>query len=413
MRVLAPVATLLLSAAILLSGQGLQATLLPVRASIESFPTLAIGGMAATYFLGFTIGCLKGGDLVRRVGHIRVYLAMSALASAAPLLHGLFIDPVAWAVLRFISGFCLSGLYMVIESWLNEAADNSNRGMIFSAYTMITLTMMASGQMMTLLYEPTGLQLFVITSVLFSIGAVPVALSMSPSPAQPARTDIDLPRLFATSPSGTAGCFVAGLANGSFWGLAPVFAGAVSDAVSLAAWFMAAVVIGGAMTQWPLGLASDRLGRRRVLIAVTLLAAAGGVVLATTMLHLDFGWAILLAAVWGGFAFPVYSIAVAYANDYADPAEYVSMSAGLLLVYGLGAIAGPFIASALITLHDASGLYWFAAVAHLSLVAFMVYRYLKEGNQAEEPIAFGDALSAAHTKSQVYEEELGDQDAPP
>jgi MFS family permease len=181
----------------------------------------------------------------------------------------------------------------------------------------------------------------------------------------------------------------------------------------MAAWFMAAVVVGGAATQWPLGLASDRFGRRKVLIGVTLLAAAGGIALATAMLRLDFGGAILLAALWGGFAFPVYSISVAYANDYAEPAEYVSMSAGLLLVYGLGAIAGPFIASALITLHDASGLYWFAAFAHLLLVVFMTYRYFKEGNQADAPIAFGDALSAAHTQSQVYEEELGDQDASP
>ena len=271
MRVLAPVATLLLSAAILLAGQGLQATLLPVRASLESFSTFAIGGMGAAYFFGFTVGCLKGGELVRRVGHIRVFLAMSAMASAAPLLHGLVVEPLAWGVLRFVTGFCLSALYMVIESWLNESSDNTNRGLIFSTYTMITLTMMASGQMMTLLYEPTGLQLFIIASVLFSIGAVPVALSVAPSPSQPARTDIDLRQLFSVSPSGTIGCFVAGLANGSFWGLAPIFAGVIGDAVTMAAWFMAAVVIGGAITQWPLGLLSDRVGRRKVLVAVTIL----------------------------------------------------------------------------------------------------------------------------------------------
>lgn len=411
MRVLAPVATLLFSAAILLTGQGLQATLLPVRAALESFSTLAIGGMGAAYFFGFTMGCLKGGDLVRRVGHIRVFLAMSAMASAAPLIHGLVVDPLAWGVLRFITGFCLSSLYMVIESWLNESSDNTNRGAIFSAYTMITLTMMATGQMMTLLYEPSGLQLFVFTSVLFSIGAVPIALSVAPSPAQPAKTDIDLPRLFAVSPSGAAGCLVAGLANGSFWSLAPIYAGAVGDAVSMAALFMAAVVIGGAATQWPLGLLSDRLGRRKILVSVAFLAAVSGLALAILMPKLGVTGALLLAATWGGLAFPVYSISVAYANDYADPNEYVRVSAGLLLVYGLGAIAGPFIASGLITLTNAGALFGFGAVMHLLLIAFMTYRYLKEGNQAEEPIAFADALSAAQTTSQVYEEELSEQSA--
>ena len=408
MRALAPVATLLLSAAILLAGQGLQATLLPVRASLESFSTVAIGSMGAAYFLGFTLGCLKGGELVRRVGHIRVFLAMSAIASAAPLVHGLLVNPVIWDVLRFVTGFCLASLYMVIESWLNESSDNSNRGLIFSMYTMITLTMMAAGQMMTLLSEPTGLQLFIIASVLFSVGAVPVALSVAPSPAQPARTDIDLRELFAVSPSGAVGCFVAGLANGSFWGLAPVFAGVVGDAVSMAAWFMAAVVIGGAVTQWPLGLLSDRFGRRKLLVVVTLLAGAAGVALAAGMLQLDVRGTILLAAAWGGFALPVYSISVAYANDYADPSDYVRMSAGLLLVYGLGAIAGPFLASALMTWYNASGLFWFTAATHVLLVLFIGYRFFKEGNQAEEPIAFGDALAAAQTASQVYEEELSD-----
>jgi MFS family permease len=397
-----------LSAAILLAGQGLQATLLPVRASLESFSTIAIGSMGAAYFFGFTLGCIKGGELVRRVGHIRVFLAMSAIASAAPLLHGLIVSPLAWNLLRFVTGFCLASLYMVIESWLNESSNNTNRGLIFSMYTMITLTMMAAGQMMTLLAEPTGLQLFIIASVLFSVGAVPVALSVAPAPAQPARTDINLRELLAVSPSGAMGCFVAGLATGSFWGLAPVFAGVIGDAASMAAWFMAAVVIGGAVTQWPLGLLSDRFGRRKLLVVVALLAGLAGIALAAGMAQLGVAGTIFLAAAWGGFALPVYSISIAYANDYADPSEYVRMSAGLLLVYGLGAIAGPFIASALMTWHDPSSLFWFTATTHAILIAFITFRFIKEGNQADEPIAFGDALAAAQTASQVYEEELGD-----
>ncbi len=406
LRALSPVAALLFSAAILLAGQGLQFTLLPVRASLEDFSTVAIGTMGAAYFLGFTVGCLKGGELLRRVGHIRVFLAMSAVASAAPLLHGLVVQPLVWGVLRFLTGFCLAALYIVIESWLNERSTNANRGVIFSTYAMITLTMMAAGQMLNLLYDPTGLQLFVIASILFSIGAVPIALSLSPSPAQPASTKTDIPRLFHVSPSGTVGCFAVGLANGAFWGLAPVYAAAVGNTISLAAWFMAAAIIGGAILQWPLGLLSDVLGRRKVLVATCILGSLAGVALA--LLAPSFGvlTIIVLGGVWGAFAFPLYSIVVAYANDYADQDEYVKVSAGLLLVYGIGAIIGPFVASALITLRGADGLFLFTAVIHVLLIGFVTYRFIKEGSQADEPIAFGDALSSAQTASQVYEEEL-------
>lgn len=406
LRTLSPVAALLFSAAILLAGQGLQFTLLPVRASLEDFSTVAIGTMGAAYFLGFTVGCLKGGELLRRVGHIRVFLAMSAVASAAPLLHGLVVQPLVWGVLRFLTGFCLAALYIVIESWLNERSTNANRGVIFSTYAMITLTMMAAGQMLNLLYDPTGLQLFVIASILFSIGAVPIALSLSPSPAQPASTKTDIPRLFHVSPSGTVGCFAVGLANGAFWGLAPVYAAAVGNTISLAAWFMAAAIIGGAILQWPLGLLSDVLGRRKVLVATCILGSLAGVALALLAPNFGVLTIIVLGGVWGAFAFPLYSIVVAYANDYADQDEYVKVSAGLLLVYGIGAIIGPFVASALITLRGADGLFLFTAVIHVLLIGFVTYRFIKEGSQADEPIAFGDALSSAQTASQVYEEEL-------
>ncbi|MDG2376716.1 MAG: MFS transporter [Woeseiaceae bacterium] len=179
---LAPVAALLIGVAILLTGQGLLGTLLPVRAGLESFSTLAIGIMGGTYFLGFTLGCVKGGELVKNVGHVRVFAAITALASATPLAHGLLINPWAWSVFRTMTGFCVAVLFVVIESWLNDRATNDNRGIVFSTYVMITLSMMAVGQMMTLLYYPGDLQVFTVASVLVSLAAIPVVLSKSPSP---------------------------------------------------------------------------------------------------------------------------------------------------------------------------------------------------------------------------------------
>lgn len=403
---LAPVAALLISVSILLTGQGLQGTLLPVRASLEQFSTVSIGVMGAAYFLGFTIGCLNGGELVRRVGHVRVFLAMSALASAAPLLHGLVIQSLVWGALRMLTGFCFAVLYIVIESWLNERSSNENRGIVFSTYAMITLTVMAAGQMMTLLYDPFGLQLFVVASVLVSIGAVPVALSTSPIPEQPQTVAIDIKRLFQISPSGAIGCLVAGLTNGAFWGLAAVFATSLGDDISLAAWFMTAAVIGGAVGQWPLGMLSDVIGRRKVLIGVSLAGASVGLALFLLAPMLKFLTANLLGVFWGALAFPLYTIAVAYSNDFADPGEYVTVSSGLLLMYGIGATIGPFLASTLMTWQDAGGLFLFTSFTHATLVAYVAIRFVRRRNHAEQQIAFGDALSAAQTASQVYEEEI-------
>jgi len=179
---LAPVAALLVGVSILLTGQGLQGTLLPVRAAIEQFSTLSIGIIGAAYFLGFTLGCLKCGELVQRVGHVRVFAAMTALASATPLVHGLVLTPWVWGMLRFLSGFCFAILYVVIESWLNDRSSNENRGIVFSTYVMITLTVLAAGQMMTLLYNPIDMHLFAIASVLVSIAAISCTCnSLSPA----------------------------------------------------------------------------------------------------------------------------------------------------------------------------------------------------------------------------------------
>ena len=405
-RALAPVATLLLSAAILLAGQGLQGTLLPVRAGLEDFSTLQIGSMGAFYFLGFTLGCLRGGDLVQRVGHIRVFLAMGALASAAPLLHGLIVQPAVWNALRFVTGFCLAALYVVIESWLNEKATNENRGIIFSTYAMITLTVMAGGQLMTLLYDPIGWQLLVITSILFSIGAVPIALSTSPTPTRPRSTRVDIPRLLHVSPTGTFGCFAAGLANGAFWSLTPVFASTVGDAARMAALLMAAAVVGGALSQWPLGLLSDAVSRRKVLAGTALAGAVIGVALSMTAGEASGTLSLGLISAWGAMAFPLYTVAVAYANDYADPTEFVKVSAGLLFVYGVGAIAGPFIASLFMNWQGNAALFLFTCIVHVLLIIFVVIRFLLERNEADQPVHFGDALSAAQTASQVFEERM-------
>ncbi len=409
-QALAPVAALLIGVSILLTGQGLQGTLIPMRASLEGFSTISIGAMGAAYFFGFTLGCIKGGELVGRVGHVRVFAAMTALASASPLLHGLIVNDWTWSLLRMLTGFCFAILYVVIESWLNEQATNENRGTIFATYVMITLSVLAAGQMMVLLYDPVQMQLFAIASVLVSLAAIPVALSTSATPALPQQVSVDLPKLVRISPAGTLGCLLTGLANGAFWALAPVFTAAVSGNPSLAAWFMTSAVVGGAILQWPIGYLSDRIGRRETILLTTLIGAVTGVVIVVFAEGAGFIGINLLGAAWGAVAFPLYALSVAHANDYADPSDYVTVSSGLLLTYGVGAIIGPFIASAVMSMTSPVNLYLFTAASHLLYILFVVYRVTRRRSVPDEHHSdFGHAMAAAHTASRVFEEEVQQQ----
>lgn len=407
-RNLSAVTALLIGVAILLTGQGLQGTLLPVRAGLEGFSTLSIGLMGGAYFLGFTLGCLRGSNLVRRVGHIRVFAAMTAAASAAPLLHGLWLETWLWWLLRFVTGYCFAVLYVVIESWLNEKSTNETRGVVFSAYTLITLTVLAGGQQMLLLYDPRQMALFAIASALVSIAALPVVLSIAPTPGHSeSKVSVDLRRLFSISPAGALGCLASGLANGAFWALAPVFVLAYSAEVSLAAWFMTAAVLGGAAGQWPLGLWSDRVDRRWIIALAALVGGLVGMLIWRSYEEASVLNLMLMSAAWGAVAFPMYAISVAHANDFADPDEYVVISSGLLLMYGLGAIAGPFLAPLVMKFFGPGGLYLFGAVVHLLLLVYIVIRIGRRAPAPEEEhLPFADSLASTQTASQVYEEEL-------
>lgn len=405
-RTLTPVATLLLGVAILLTGQGLQLTLLPVRATLEAFSTLSIGLMGGAYFLGFTLGCLRGIRLVRKLGHVRVFAAMAAVASAAPLLHALWLDIWVWWVLRLTSGYCFAVLYVVIESWLNEQSSNENRGTVFSAYVFISMTVMAVGQQMLLLYDPREMALFAMASVLVSLAALPVVLSTSATPRHTDAVRLDLRRLLQISRTGMVACLASGMANGAFWALAPVFTAGVSDKVTLAAGFMTGAVIGGAAGQWPLGYWSDRVDRRIVIAAVALCAAVVGAVMWLLYETLSMPAMIALSGAWGALAFPLYSIAVAHANDYAQKGEYVMVSAGLLLMYGLGAIIGPFLAAAAMTLVSASVLYLYTAIIHLLVFGYVLVRVQRRvPAPLTEHVPFSEALTSVQTASQIYEEE--------
>ena len=395
------VAALLLSVALLLMGNGLQGMLLPVRGSLEAFTNIQIGILGSAYYLGFTFGCLAGPSLIARAGHIRAYLALISIASTVALLHVLIVDPIVWWVFRGVTGFCLAVLYIVIESWLNERSTNETRGAIFAIYTIINLTVITIGQIMFTLHDPNAFPLFALVSILISLAAVPVAMTRAQSPAPIPFIVPNLTRLYSASPVGFVGCLAAGLVNGSIWALGPVFAINSGFETRGAALFMSAFVLGGAAGQWPIGRSSDAIDRRLVLLSVAILAT----VVSLLLNHLPSeskGYVLATAFCLGFFAFPLYSVAVAHTNDKAAPNTYVETSSGLLLVFGLGATTGPFLA-ALSDEHVArQSLFLFTAVIYFLSACFVLSRILQKAPTSDaEKGEFLDALVASKTLAPI------------
>lgn len=397
MRVLLPVAALLFSVSLLLMGNGLQGVLLPVRAVAQDYSAFAIGIMGSSYFVGFAGGCLLGPYMMQRVGHIRTFAALVAIASALPLIHGMFPTVVVWWLARAATGFCFAGLYMAIESWLNERATNENRGTVFSVYTVINLTVITLGQMLIIVESTSNLFLFALASVLISVSAVPVALTTAAAPSAPEIVRLRIAHLYRISPVGVFGCFGIGLANGAFWSLAPLFAQQGDNAPAAAAVFMSVAVIAGAVSQWPIGWLSDRMDRRRVIVALCLGAGMAGAVLYTFALDSQL-FVLAGVAVFGAFAFPLYSICAAHLNDFVEDGAFVEASGGLLLVYAGGAIAGPVIASAAMRQVGSPGLFGFTVLVHCMIGLFAIYRMTRRTAPVEEDrVGYSEAVIMSQT----------------
>lgn len=389
-QTLGPVAALLLGVFFLVTGSGLQNTLLPLRGAFEGFSAINLGILGSSYYLGFVVGCLAVPHLVRRTGHIRAFAALTSGVVAMMMAHPLFVDPLFWFVLRTITGFCFAGLYLVIESWLNDRATNQTRGFVMSAYVIVDYAALTAGQMMITLYPVRSFDLFAIAAILFSLATLPVAVGSSTQPAPIETARIRLPRLFKAAPVAMVGCFVIGLTNGSLWSLGPIFGIGRGLTADGAATFMSAVVVAGALAQWPVGFLSDRMDRRRIL-AVLL----GGAMVAGLLLGaLPFGLLglSLLGMVYGALSLPAYSLAAAHAYDRTAPSEAVETAAGLLLLYGIGSVIGPALASLGMQHYGPGALYFFTAGAYLLLLLFVLWRVLvrERGRMVDtksEPIA--------------------------
>jgi len=392
--------SLLLGMGTVLLGTGLLGTLLGVRGGMEAFSERLLGAVMAAYFLGFVSGAWLCPPLIARVGRIRAFAAMSALACVCALAHGLFIDPAIWMVLRFVVGVCLMGLYLVVESWLNAQTEPGRRGRTFALYMTVNLLAMGLAQFLLLAYGAGELASFVLAGMFCALALVPIALTRMVEPAPTRAPTLDLRHLLGTSPLGTAGALLTGLGNGAFWGLGPVFAQRMGYAEPGIALFMASVIVGGALLQIPIGHLSDRRDRRAVTAGVCFAAAAAT---AGVWAGADRSLGLLLgsAAAYGGFSFSVYSLVVAHTNDHVGAGDALETARGLLLLNGLGACLGPLLAGWAMYRYGPGAL-----LAHigLTLVLLGLFALQRMRTGAVIPVAAqADFVPMARTGTEVFE----------
>ena len=367
---------LLLGIALIMLGNGLQNTLLGVRATLEGFGTGTTGLVMTGYFAGFVVGSAVVPRLLANVGHIRVFAALASLASGAALLHTVFVAPASWFVFRVLTGFCFAGLYVVAESWINDAATNRTRGQMLSVYMIMVLGGTGSGQLLMNLYDPRGFELFVLVSVLVSFALIPITLSVGRAPAFEAPESIGIRALFRASPLGVAGALLIGIAHSALYAMGPVFGTEIGLPVDRIALFIAMALFGGLALQWPVGWLSDRFDRRRVIVAVAWLAAVAA--FAAGVAGIDsFVLLVGFTALLGGMSMPLYSLCGAHTNDHLAPRQIVAASATLVLVGGIGLTMGPLLAAALMRLGGPAGLFWLLAVVHACIGGYGLFRMVR------------------------------------
>ncbi|TVR82596.1 MAG: MFS transporter [Rhodospirillales bacterium] len=352
---------------LMMIGSGVLGTLVPLRLGGAGYPADTVGIVTAGYFAGLVLGGFHAHRLIARVGHIRSYAALASCFAAATLAHGFLLAPVPWLLLRVVQGICMAGLFICIESWLNQQSPDLQRGRVLSLYMIVVYLAQAAGQFALPLPDPSGFALFALTAIVVTLGVVPVAAARVVEPQRPEPARVSLGALFSVSPIGVSGAFAAGLGLGAFHGLGPWFTQEAGLDVAETARFMAGAIVGGMVLQWPIGMLSDRFERRTVLAGVGTGVGAVSVV----MLVLGEGHVLIyLSPALGAAIFALYPLSVAQANDRIAATDRLGVSGGLVTTYGVGAALGPVLAAAVIGGVGPGGLFIFIGGVG---VAFAVY----------------------------------------
>jgi len=362
---------------------GLQGSLIGIRASLEGYSASASGIILTGYYAGFLFGALYIPQRIKNVGHVRTFAALASIASISILIHSLHISFIGWFLMRFISGICFVGLYTVAESWVNDLSDNEHRGQALSVYMIVSMAGSAFGQLFLNLADPETATLFMIVSVLISISLVPILMVVSKQPDFSVAKFFTVKELYKTSPLGVVTAIMTGLAHGTLWGIGSIYALKNGLSIEQVSVFMFTFVIGGAINQYIVGYLSDKYDRRTVIVIVAFLASIFAVL--AVLIGSSYTALIITTFIFGGLTVPLYALAIAHTNDFLEKDEMIAASAGIQLAGGIGLTIGPVIGGLSIDLIGANGFWIYLFLIHALLGVFGLFRMqIREAVPLEE-----------------------------
>ena len=371
---------------ILMVAHGFQGNLLGVRSVIEEFNFLATGSIMSGYFVGYFIGANSIPNLVSRVGHIRVFAALASMASLSILIHAVFVNPIIWTMARFVTGFALVGIFIVMESWLNDRANNRTRGQLLSVYMFITLIGISLGSLLLNFSSPDKYEPFILISLLLSFALIPILLTKRKAPKFKKQGFINIKGLFKTSPLATVSMFCTGLIHSALFSLGAVYAAKMNFTILEISLLLFIITVCGGLFQWPIGYFSDKSDRRLIIIICTFVAAVfaflaiyvSGASLENMYLAISADRNKILFfiffGIYAGMAIPLFTLNLAYINDYMEKAKFVSAGAGMQIIFGFGAMMGPFLCSTLMSAFGTNGFFIYLLIFHLIIGLFGLYR---------------------------------------
>ena len=371
---------------ILIVAHGFQGNLLGVRSVIEEFNFIATGSIMSGYFVGYFIGANSIPNLVSRVGHIRVFAALASMASLSILIHAVFVNPIIWTMARFITGFALVGIFIVMESWLNDRANNRTRGQLLSVYMFITLIGISLGSLLLNFSSPDKYEPFILISLLLSFALIPILLTKRKAPKFKKQGFINIKGLFKTSPLATVSMFCTGLIHSALFSLGAVYAAKMNFTIFEISLLLFIITVCGGLFQWPIGYFSDKSDRRLIIIICTFVAAVfaflaiyvSGASLENMYLAISADrnkiLFFLFFGIYAGMAIPLFTLNLAYVNDYMEKAKFVSAGAGMQIIFVLGAMMGPFLCSTLMSAFGTNGFFIYLLIFHLIIGLFGLYR---------------------------------------
>jgi MFS family permease len=357
---------------LLMVGNGLIGVLVGVRSELESFNTTVTGLVMAAYFAGFLVGSQVTPNIMARVGHIRVFAGLSSAAATTALMHALFVSPVTWILFRLVFGFAMAGLYVVVESWLNDMVSNANRGRVMAVYMVVSMGGLAVGQLLIGFGNALEPTLFIVAGMVMTLAVAPISLSINDAPFFELPPRARYRDLWKAAPLGVITAVGAGVANGALIAMAGVYATQVGLSGGRIGAFVSAAALGSVVLQWPIGHMSDGIGRRRSILLVTF----GAMAVAATAPWLDTGGWGLIGAMFllGGLSYPMYSLALSHVVDVLPAGQAVTGSVAVVFLTGVGSIFGPLSASVAMDLVGPEGFFWTIAVVHLAIGIYGVAR---------------------------------------